>query len=158
MSWRSLDDRWKEYFIKALDLVTSMSRDADTQVGSLIIDTKNKVILSQGYNDLPRGVIHNPERNARPLKYKCTVHAEQNALYNALYTGVMVKGHTMLCNLYSCSTCAGGVIQSGIAELVCPEPDWEYPSLKDDFPVTRMMYNEANVNVVFDRRLIYAKK
>lgn len=158
MAWNDLNDRWKEHFIKELHLIASMSRDKDTKVGAIIIDTEEKIVVAKGYNDLPRGVFHKVERNSRPLKYKYTVHAEQNALYNALYSGVRVRGLTMLCTLFSCSTCCGGVIQSGIKEFVCPEPDWEYPSLKDDFPVTKIMYNESGVAQTFDERLIYAEK
>lgn len=158
MSWNSLDDRWKQFFIRELHNIASMSKDKDTQVGSLIIDTKNKVVLCSGYNDLPRGVNHHDCRNTRPLKYKYTVHAEKNAHYNALYRGISVKGMTQICTLFSCSQCAGGVIQSGISEFVCPTPDWDYPSLKDDFPVSKEMLHEAGVNVIFDENLIYEKK
>ncbi|WP_378347368.1 deoxycytidylate deaminase [Acinetobacter baumannii] len=153
MSWNNLSNRWKDYFIKELHLIASMSRDVDTKVGAIIIDTENKVVIAKGYNDLPRGVYHHVARNSRPLKYKYTTHAEMNALFNALYQGVSVKGATMLCTLFSCSTCCGGVIQSGIKEFVCPEPDWEYPSLKDDFPVTSQMYDEALVHVIFEEKL-----
>lgn len=158
MSWNDLDDRWKGFFIRELHNISQMSRDEDTKVGSLIIDTENKVVVSSGYNDLPRGVKHDPERNKRPLKYKFTVHAEKNAQFNALYRGNSVKGMTQLCTLFSCSQCAGGVVQSGIIEFVCPEPDWEYPSLKDDFPVSVQIFKEAGVNVIFDESLIYEKK
>lgn len=153
MSWEDLDDRWKNYFINELNLIAQLSRDADTKVGAIIIDCELKVVVTKGYNDLPRGVKHIPERNQRPLKYKYTVHAEQNALYNALYRGVSVRGLTMLSTLYSCCSCAGGVIQSGISEFVCPTPDWEYPSLKDDFRNTEQMFKESGVNVIFDDRV-----
>ena len=153
MAWNDLSERWQEYFIKELHLIASMSRDLDTKVGAIIIDTEEKVVISKGYNDLPRGVFHHVTRNSRPLKYKYTVHAEQNALYNALYSGVKVKGMTMLCTLFSCTTCCGGVIQSGVTEFVCPTPDWDYPSLKDDFPITKAMYEESGVRTVYDERL-----
>lgn len=155
MAWKDLDERWKKYFIKELHLIAGMSKDFDTKVGSIVIDTETKTVISKGYNDLPRGVLHHTTRNTRPLKYLYTVHAEQNTLYNALHRGVSVKGLTMLSTLYSCATCTGGVIQSGIAEFVCPEPDWEYPSLKDQFPVTKVMYEESGVNVTFDNSLEY---
>ena len=155
MAWDDLSNRWQEYFIKELHLIASMSKDVDTKVGAIIIDTKEKVVVAKGYNDLPRGVFHKVERNSRPMKYKFTVHAEQNALYNALYSGTKVKGLSMLCTLFSCSTCCGGVIQSGIQEFICPTPDWEYPSLKDDFPVTKAMYSESGVRTLHDERLVY---
>lgn len=157
MCWNDLDLRWQEYFIKELHLIASMSRDVNTQVGAIIINTDDKVVVAKGYNDLPRGVFHHKVRNERPMKYKFTVHAEQNALYNALNSGVCVKGLTMLSTLFSCSTCAGGVIQTQIKEFVCPEPDYGHESLKDDFPVTSSMYGESGVSIVFDERLNNAK-
>lgn len=155
MGWNNLSPRWKEYFIKELQLIASMSKDENTKVGCIIIDTENKIVVAKGYNDLPRGVYHKVERNQRPLKYKFTVHAEKNALFNALYMGVSVRGLTALSTLYSCSSCCGGLIQSGIKEFVCPEPDRNHVSLVDDFPVTDVMFKESGVHVVFDEGLRY---
>lgn len=153
MSWEDLSERWKNYFIKELHSIAEMSKDEDTKVGAIIIDCENKVVVTKGYNDLPRGVYHFKERNSRPLKYKFTVHAEKNALFNALYRGVSVKGLTMLSTLYSCCPCAGGIIQSGITQFVCPTPDWEYPSLKDDYRHTEAMFKEAGIDVIFEDKL-----
>ncbi len=44
--WNHLSERWQEYFIKQLHLTASMSKDENTQVGALIIDTYDKVVIS----------------------------------------------------------------------------------------------------------------
>ena len=80
VSWNNLSDRWKDYFINILHTTARMSKDENTKVGSLIIDTERKVVVSSSWNDLPRGVKHNSERNSRPLKYLYTLHAEQGCL------------------------------------------------------------------------------
>lgn len=54
--WNNLSERWQEYFIRQLHLTASMSKDENTQVGALIIDTYDKVVVSSGWNDLPRGL------------------------------------------------------------------------------------------------------
>ena len=79
--WNNLSERWQEYFIKQLHLTASMSKDENTQVGALIIDTYDKVVVSSGWNDLPRGVKHTKERNSRPLKYQFTHTAINNTLH-----------------------------------------------------------------------------
>jgi len=155
MVWNDLPEDWKAYFIRELHLAAGMSKDADTQVGAIIVDIESREVLIKGWNDLPRGVKHTPERNNRPLKYMYTTHAEQNAFYNAMRNGVKVKGMTMLSTLYSCNNCAMGVIQGGIKEFVCPTPDWNYPSLKDVFPVTKAMFNESYIITTFDDALTY---
>lgn len=157
MGWKDLSERWQNYFINELHNISEMSKDENTKVGSIIIDTEKKTVVTKGFNDLPRGVKHLPERNKRPVKYFYTVHAEQNALYNALYIGASVSGLTMLSTLYACSTCAGGIIQSGIKEVVCPTPNRDHVSLAEEFPVTDIMFEESGVNVIFDERLANGK-
>ena len=106
MSWNNLSDRWKDYFINILHTTARMSKDENTKVGSLIIDTDRKVVVSSSWNDLPRGVLHTQERNSRPLKYLYTLHAEQGCLINALRLNVNVNGMTMLTTLGCCASCS----------------------------------------------------
>ena len=74
---------WNEYFMKIARTVAMKSHDPSTKVGSVIVGPDHE-IRSTGYNDLPRGIEHLPERHERPLKYTMTVHSEMNALLNAL--------------------------------------------------------------------------
>ena len=78
MSWNNLSERWKNYFRQQLWLAQSMSKDANTKVGALIIDTESRVVVVSGWNGSARGVLDTPERNERPLKYLYTSHAEQS--------------------------------------------------------------------------------
>lgn len=153
MSWNNLSERWKNYFRQQLWLAQSMSKDANTKVGALIIDTNSKVVVASGWNDLPRGVIHTQERSERPLKYLYTSHAEQSCLTNALRLGVRVNGLTMLCTLASCSQCSASVINSGIGELVTPEPDFNHPSCGEQYPHSVAMMRESGVKWVYDNSL-----
>ena len=153
MSWNNLSERWKNYFRQQLWLAQSMSKDANTKVGALIIDTNSKVVVASGWNDLPRGVIHTPERNERPLKYLYTSHAEQSCLTNALRLGVRVNGLTMLCTLASCAQCSASVINSGIGELVTPPPDFNHPSCGEQYPHSVAMMKESGVKWVYDNYL-----
>ncbi len=50
--WNNLSERCQEYFIKQLHLTASMSKDENTQVGALIIDTYDKVVISDYFVDV----------------------------------------------------------------------------------------------------------
>ena len=49
------------------------------------------------------------------------VHAEQNAVVQAAYFGVSVKGATIYTTTYPCSMCAKILINAGISEIVYDE-------------------------------------
>ena len=153
MSWNNLSERWKNYFRQQLWLAQSMSKDANTKVGALIIDTESRVVVVSGWNGAARGVLDKPERNERPLKYLYTSHAEQSCLTNALRLGVRVNGLTMICTLASCAQCSASVINSGIRELVTPEPDFDHPSCGEQYPHSVAMMKESGVKWVYDNSL-----
>lgn len=153
MSWNNLSERWKNYFRQQLWLAQSMSKDANTKVGALIIDTESRVVVVSGWNGSARGVLDTPERNERPLKYLYTSHAEQSCLTNALRLGVRVNWLTMLCSLASCSQCSASVINSGIGELVTPEPDLNHPSCGEQYSHSVAMMKESGVKWVYDNSL-----
>lgn len=153
MSWNNLSDRWKDYFIKQLHIAASMSKDENTKVGALIIDTNSKVVVSSGWNDLSRGVKHTQERNSRPLKYLYTSHGERSALDNALRLGVSVNGLTMLCTLASCPQCSCSIVNCGIVELVTPCIDIKHRTYGSDYSHSYSILNEGGVNWIFDNSL-----
>ena len=153
MTWNSLSDKWQQYFIDQLHRTASMSEDANTKVAAMIIDTEDKVVVSVGYNCLPRGVKHLQERSERQKKYYFTSHAEVSCLTNALRLNVAVKGLTMLVNLGCCPSCTCSIINSGIKEVVTPELDYEHISCGDVYQHSVAMMQESGVNWVFDNNL-----
>lgn len=154
LAWADLSPRFKQYFTDILHASARMSKDTNTQVGSLIIDTKQKVVVSSGWNDLPRGVRHILERNSRPLKYKYTSHAELSCLTNALRLRADVNDCTMLVTLACCCQCGCSVVNSGIGELVTPTPDLLHPTYGDEFIHTINIMQEGGVSWVYDDSLI----
>lgn len=153
MSWNNLSERWKQYFINQLHTSAKMSKDENTKVGALIIDTHSKVVVSSGWNDLPRGVKHTQERNSRPLKYLYTSHGERSALDNALRIGANINGLTMLCTLASCPQCSCSIVNSGIVELVTPEPSILHQTYGDVYQHSILILGEGNVNWIYDNSL-----
>ena len=116
---------------------------------AVIVDDRN-VLLSIGWNGFPRGIDDDVDaRHERSAKYKWTEHAERNAIYNAAANGYPTKGCTMILQWYPCADCARAIIRSGIAKLVCVEPNWNDPIWAEDFAVVREMLEESSVYVEF---------
>lgn len=140
---------WDARWISLCQLIATWSKDRSRQVGAVIVDSRNNVV-SLGWNGFPRGVNDNiEERHSRPIKYMVTEHSERNALYNAAAKGVSPVGCKMYLQWYPCADCARAIIQCGISEVICVEPDWNDLTYKEDFKMTRDMFIESGVLVRF---------
>ena len=103
-------------------------------VGAII--TKNKRILTTGYNGAPSGIFNCRDKGvcmrdklgipSGTQHEKCyAVHAEQNAIIQAAKLGVSVDGATLYCTHQPCTICTKMIINSGISRIVYkyPYPD-----------------------------------
>lgn len=113
---RAREAKWDARFIALAEHVAGWSKDPSTKVGAVIVDEQRRVI-ALGYNGFPRGVDDAPERYAdRAIKYPMVVHAELNAILNALGP---VEGCTLYVTpLAPCAECAKAIIQSGIRRVI----------------------------------------
>lgn len=139
---------WDEYFIDIVELIKSRSTCLRRQVGALIV--KDKRILSTGYNGAPSGCAHCLEIGCMREQLKVpsgqrhelcrAIHAEQNAIIQAAYSGVSVKGGTMYTTDQPCVLCAKMIINAGIEKIV----------FKGDYPdeLSMKMLREAGIRVV----------
>lgn len=142
-----ISGRWLDYFKESLNQNSKMSRDENTQVGCVIFSEDDKVVASSGWNCLARGVEHLPQRNQRPLKYKYTSHAEQSAIADAARMGRATKGMSLMVNLFPCTVCANMIVNSGIAKLYCPTPDYTHVEYGEDFKISEQIFKEAGVEI-----------
>lgn len=123
------------------------SKDRSRGVGCVIVGPHNE-LRSSGFNGFPRGVDDEPEyRHQRPLKYKWTEHAERNAIYNAARVGTPLESCRMYLPWFPCMDCARAIIQSGISELICIEPDWSDPQWAEDFAAVPQLLGEGGVQI-----------
>lgn len=111
---------WDEYFVGLLKVTEMRSKDPDTQVASLLVDEKNRII-STGYNGFPQGCSDDVfpwERsdNFMESKYTFVVHAEQNCIVSSPYADL--SNCKMYVSLCPCPDCAKLIIQSGIKEII----------------------------------------
>jgi len=139
---------WDEYFIDIVELIKSRSTCIRRQVGALIV--KDKRILATGYNGAPTGCKHCTqigclrEQMGIPSGQRhelCRgIHAEQNAIIQAAYSGVSVKDSVLYVTNQPCVLCAKMIINSGISKIV----------FKGDYPdeLAMTMLQEAGIEVV----------
>lgn len=136
-------NHWDDRFIGLANLIASWSKDPSTRVGAVIVDHDRRIV-GTGYNGFPRGVKDDPERYAdKPVKYKLVVHAEANAIMNAVKS---VRDLTMYTTKYPCSDCVKLIIQSGLSLVITPPPGTGEP-WATDAEFSAQMMKEALVAV-----------
>lgn len=138
---------WDSRFIELAQEIGLWSKDSSRKVGCVIVGPSNE-IRSTGFNGFPRRVEDALEhRRQRPTKYKWTEHAERNAIYNAARVGIPLDGCRMYLPWFPCMDCARAIVQSGIVELFCIEPDLSDPQWGEDFSDVPMLLDEGGVRV-----------
>jgi dCMP deaminase len=117
---------WDEYFLSIAQVVASRSNCVKRHVGAVI--ARDRRIVSTGYNGTPRGVRNCNEggcprcnafgeSGARLDQCLCS-HGEENAIIQAAYHGVSVRGGTLYTTFFPCMLCTKLIINAGIAEVV----------------------------------------
>lgn len=135
---------WDKRFLDLADHVSEWSKDPSTKVGAVIVNNKHH-IMGVGYNGLPCGVDDLEERYAnRETKLNMVVHAEQNAIVNAI---APVDNCTIyISSLPPCSKCAGLIINAGLQRVVFRKR--EIPQRwRDSVNMSLLMFKEAEVEV-----------
>jgi dCMP deaminase len=130
-------------------VISTWSKDPSSQIGAVVVNDERR-ILATGYNGFPKGIADTEERlNNKEEKYSLIIHAEMNALMNALYSGVSLKDSTLyVYGLPVCSSCAKCVIQAGVKRVVIPtikttKANWQYLWEKESAP----MFEESGVQI-----------
>jgi dCMP deaminase len=136
---------WDEYFMGVAKLSSYRSKDPSTQVGACIV-SDNKKIIGMGYNGFPRGIDDDVfpwgnEGEYINTKYPYVVHAEVNAILNAIDK---LDGATLFVTLFPCNECAKLVIQSGIKEIVFLSDE---SSGRHHFDASYKLFEAANIKL-----------
>jgi len=134
--------------MEIVDLIKKRSTCKRRQVGALIV--KDKRILATGYNGAPMGCKHCDEIGCLREKLNVpsgerhelcrAIHAEQNAIVQAAYSGTSVKDGTLYVTNQPCVLCAKMAINAGIKKIV----------FRGDYPDSLSMdlLKEAGIRVV----------
>jgi len=117
---------WDAYFLDVAKVVASRSNCVKRHVGAVI--QRDRRIVSTGYNGTPRGTRNCneggcprcnsfAESGTRLDECLCS-HGEENAITQAAYHGVSVRGATIYTTFFPCLFCTKLIINAGIAEVV----------------------------------------
>ena len=137
---------WDEFFMGVASLASRRSKDPNTKVGACIV-SKNKVIISTGYNGMPNGC-HDDEmpwsRNGDFIttKYAYVCHAELNAILNS--DGRSLTDSIIYVTCFPCNECAKAIIQSGIKKVIFMED--KYPDACET-QVAKIIFELAKVDL-----------
>lgn len=148
-------------FLYQAYISASKSQDTSTQIGTVIISLEDQGIIGEGCNNLPYGVVSQPERLQRPEKYIWTEHSERNAIFEAARLGNSTMGNMLFCNCFACPDCARAIIQAGIDTCIghynaylANGHHWQEGLMK-----SFQMFKEANVScVVYKGNVPFAPK
>ncbi len=136
---------WDEYFMAFTKVAASRSTCLRRHVGAILV--KDKRILATGYNGAPAGMKHclevgclreNTSIPSGTRHELCRgLHAEQNAIIQAAFHGISIKGSRLYCTNKPCVICSKMIINAGIRS-VCYEEGYEDP-------LADQMLNEAGI-------------
>ncbi|MBN1551846.1 cytidine/deoxycytidylate deaminase family protein [bacterium] len=121
---------WDEYFMEIVYLISKRSTCLRRKVGAVIV--KNHQILATGYNGVPSGITHCSEEigclrktlgipSGERHELCRGLHAEQNAIIQAAYHGISIRGGTLYCTTMPCIVCTKMIINAGIRKIVFKE-------------------------------------
>lgn len=123
---------WDEYFMKIAQVTALRSNCIKRKVAAVIV--RDRRVISSGYNGTPRGTkncyeggcprCNSSAASGTALQECLCSHGEENAITQAAYHGVSVKGATLYTTFAPCLLCTKMIINSGIAEVVYSD---EYP-------------------------------
>lgn len=126
LSKKELRPDWDDYFLGIAKMVAMRSNCIKRRVAAVLV--KDRRIISTGYNGTPRGVkncneggcprCNNLTASGKGLDECLCSHAEENAITQAAYHGVIIKEATLYTTYSPCLICTKMIINAGIREVV----------------------------------------
>lgn len=117
---------WDTYFMDIAHVVARRGNCLRRQVAAVIVCDRR--VVSTGYNGTPRGVKNccdggcprcaSEAASGEALGDCVCAHAEENAIVQAAYHGIAVRGGTLYCTISPCLLCAKMIVNAGLVEVV----------------------------------------
>lgn len=117
---------WDTYFVDIAHVVAKRSNCCRRQVAAVIVIERR--IISTGYNGTPRGIANcfeggcprcaSDAESGSNLGDCICAHAEENAIVQAAYHGISVRGGTLYCTTSPCLMCSKMIINAGLVEVI----------------------------------------
>lgn len=115
-------------YMEVAEAVAKRSHDAETKVGSLLVNNITGAIIATGCNGFVRGAVDSMLPTTRPDKYPYIVHSEQNLIANCARHGISMENTMLICTLSPCVNCMRLLWQCGLTKVVCKE---QYKDFKE---------------------------
>jgi dCMP deaminase len=130
---------WDDYFMQIARTVATRATCPRASVGCVL--TRDRRILTTGYNGAPRGVPHCTDVGCLVVHDHCqrATHAEANAIVQAALHGVSIAGATAYCTHEPCVNCSKLLISAGVCRIVFQTA---YPD-----PIASELLAQAHVDV-----------
>lgn len=117
---------WDTYFMEIAKVVALRANCLRRKVAAIVVSDHR--IVCTGYNGTPRGVKNccdggcvrcaSDAPSGAGLSECVCSHAEENAITQAAYHGIRLKGATIYVTISPCLTCAKMIINAGIVEVI----------------------------------------
>lgn len=132
---------WDEYFLKLAVLVSERATCPRLHCGCVLVKDKN--IIATGYNGSIPGDEHCEDVGCLIVDNHCirTVHAEQNAIFQAAKLGNSLIGAKSYITSPPCLNCAKSLVMSGINEIIY------YNNYKKD-PIAFKLLKNSNIKIM----------
>lgn len=136
-------NHWDRRFLRIAEEVRTWSKDPGTKVGCVLVSDRR--MIASGYNGFPSTLSDSLELyEDREYKLAVTVHAEANAIMNAAKNGAKTQSCTAYVTFPPCSQCATSLIQAGVSQVVCPDPESAPERWRASFKLgNEMLYNSG---------------
>ena len=124
---KSKTNEYDMIFMWKVDMISCISDDPRKKVGA-IIGCPDGSIVGMGFNDLRPGTENREEiLNNKERKNEVIIHAERNAIDNALNSPNSSSIDWSICSIYvsfaPCEKCARYIIQTDMRRVVFPKMD-----------------------------------
>ena len=142
------------YFLTLAALVSQRSIDPSTKCGALLV-SRDRRILSTGYNGPIRGVDDGKVPLTRPEKYPHMLHAEENCILSYFGSAQDLEDATIYVTGRPCHKCLRMILQKGIRNIVVTDStktvmqtdpvemkNWQ--DIMDYQPIDSVNYQEVN--------------
>lgn len=137
---------WDEYFLQLARVVSSRSKDPNTQVGCVVIDPVTRGIITTGYNGFAAGAPETPELWQRPTKYQHVRHAERNAIeFLPEHDLYRLEGAILYCTHYPCKGCAERIRDRRLAEVIIPADNSQTTGFMQEAEQVRKLFFHAGI-------------
>lgn len=105
-------------YMQLAEAAANRSHDAETQVGSVLVNNTSGAVIATACNGFVRGAPDQALPNLRPDKYEYILHSEMNLISNCSRHGISTANTMIVCTMSPCKSCTRMLFNSGITTVV----------------------------------------